>query len=272
MAFCAQHLWRWPFLFTLAATVLSLPGLRAEVIPVRHVEGSVHGFLELKTSDGKQLAVGDLVQVIRGDRVESRLFFHFKDGSVDDETTVFSQRGNFRLIADRHVQKGPSFPNPMDLTVETKTGKVTVRSTGHDGKETVKTDHLDLPPDLANGMVLSLVKNIRSDVPETDVPMVVATPKPRIVKLAISPHGDDPFSIGYSHRKAMRFVIKVEIGGVAGLLAPLLGKQPKDIQIWIVGGEAPAFVKEVGQLYSGGPVWNIQLSSPVWPETPPSNH
>jgi hypothetical protein len=45
------------------------------------------------------------------------------------------------------------------------------------GKEEVKSEHLDLPPDLVNGLVLSIAKNIRPDTPETKVPMVVATPK-----------------------------------------------------------------------------------------------
>src|ERR1700739_4537701 len=82
-----------------AALICALPSAApAEPIPVRHVEGTVHGFLALRTQEGRILAVGDLFQVVRGDRVTSRLLFRFKDGSVDDETTVFSQRGNFHLI------------------------------------------------------------------------------------------------------------------------------------------------------------------------------
>src|SRR6266536_5307281 len=130
----------------------------AEPIPVRHVEGTEHGFLALRTKEGRVLAVGDLFQVVHGDRVTSRLLFRFKDGSVDDETAVFSQRGNFQLITDRHIQKGPSFPHPMDLSIDVRSGQLTVRSTGKDVKEEVKSEHLDLPPDLYNGMILSLVK------------------------------------------------------------------------------------------------------------------
>jgi len=63
----------------------------------------------------------------------------------------------------------------------------------------------------------------------------------------------------------MHFVLKIEIGGVSGMIAPLLGKQPPDIHIWILGGEAPAFVKSESQLYLGGPIWRIELVSPVWP-------
>ena len=49
--------------------------------------------------------------------------------------------------------------------------------------------------------------------------------------------------------KATQYVIKTEIGGVAGVIAPIIGKQPKDIQVWILGGTAPAFLKLEGQLY-----------------------
>jgi hypothetical protein len=98
--------------------------------------------------------VGDLFQVVRGDQVTSRLLFRFKDGSVDDETAVFSQRGDFQLITDHHIQKGPSFPHPMDLSIDVRSGQVTVRSPGKDGKEEVKSEHLDLTPDLVNGLIL----------------------------------------------------------------------------------------------------------------------
>jgi hypothetical protein len=246
------------------------PAVQAEPIPVRHVEGTVHGFLALRSKEGHVLAVGDLFQVVRGDRVTSRLLFRFKDGSIDDETAVFSQRGNFQLITDHHIQKGPSFPNPLDLSIDVRSGQITVRSTGKDGKQEVKREHLDLPPDLVNGLILSIAKNISPETPETKVSMVVASPKPRLVKLAISPHGEEPFSLVGSSRKAMRFEIKIELGGVAGMVAPLIGKQPPNIQIWIIGGEAPAFVKEEGFLYQGGPIWTIQLTSPVWPDLPHS--
>jgi hypothetical protein len=246
------------------------PRAPAESIPVRHVEGTVHGFLALRSKEGKALAVGDLFQVVRGDRVTSRLLFSFKDGSIDDETTVFSQRGNFQLINDHHIQKGPSFPQAMDVSIDVPSGQVTVRSTGKDGKEEVRSEHLDLPPDLINGLILSIAKNIQPETPETKASMVVATPKPRLVKVAISPHGEEPFSLVGSHRKAMRFVLKFEIGGIAGMVAPLIGKAPPELHIWIIGGQAPAFVREEGPLYQGGPVWTIQLTSPTWPDLPHS--
>jgi hypothetical protein len=49
---------------------------------------------------------------------------------------------------------------------------------------------MDLPSDLVNGLILSIAKNILPDIPETKVSMLVATPKPRLIKLAISPSGE----------------------------------------------------------------------------------
>jgi hypothetical protein len=38
----------------------------------------MHGFLALRTLDGKRLADGEMTQVPEGDRVTSRLIFRFK--------------------------------------------------------------------------------------------------------------------------------------------------------------------------------------------------
>jgi hypothetical protein len=218
------------------------------------------------------VASGDSFQVVLGNRVTSRTLFHFKDGSIDDETTVFSQRHTFQLISDRHIQKGPSFPHPMDVLIDVPTGQVTVDSTGKDGKEEVKTDHLELPPDLANGMAPVVLENLRPNSPATTVSMVVATPKPRLVKLVISNVGDDECFVAGSPRKAIHYDIKIDLGGVAGVVAPLIGKAPPDIQIWTIGGEAATFARERGPLYPEGPIMTIQLVSPTWPDTPKPGH
>ncbi len=245
-----------------------LPGAAADTIPVRHVVGTIHGFLELRSEDGHVVASGDVVQVVHGDLVTSRTIFTFKDGSVDDETTVFSQRRTFHLITDHHVQKGPAFPHPMDILIDSRSGQVTVHSTGKDGKEEVKTDHITLPPDLANGMVPFVIENIRSGAADTTVPILVATPKPRLVKLVISSRGEEPFSVAGSSHKAVHYEIKIEIGGVAGVVAPLVGKAPPNIEVWSIGGEAPTFVREQGPIYPDGPIMTIELVSPEWGDVP----
>jgi len=42
----------------------------------------------------------------------------------------------------------------------------------------------------------------------------------------------------------MRFVVKAEIPGITGFLARLMGKQPADTHVWVLGGEAPAFARQ----------------------------
>jgi hypothetical protein len=226
----------------------------------------VHGFLTLRTLDGTTLADGDLLQTANGDRVTSRLVFHFKDGSLQEETAVFSQNRQLRLLSDHLVQKGPAFPHPVDMTIDALAGQVTVHYTDDNGQPKTDEEHLNLPIDVANGMVLTVLKNVKAGAPPKNVAFVAATPKPRLVKLEISAVGEDSFVTDRTARKATHYVLKVDIGGVAGLIAPLVGKQPPDSHVWILGGDAPAFVKSEQPLYNGGPVVRIELSSPVWPK------
>ena len=250
----------------ISTCILSGVAASASPVAVRYREGLIHGFLVLSTLDGVAIAAGDLTQVARGDQVTTQLNFRFKDGSRQEETTVFSQRGNFRLISYHMVQKGPSFKNASDLSVTCATGQVTVRYTDDDGKEKVVNEHLKLPPDLGNGLIPTLLTNIRAGTSHIEVPFVVAAPKPRMAKIVIDANGTEPFSLGGFSREAMHYVAKVDLGGVAGVVAPMIGKQPPDSQIWIVGGEAPGFVRSESLSYMGGPMWRIELVSPVWPQ------
>src|SRR5207237_9707654 len=95
----------------------------AEVVPVRHLEGLSNGFLALRTMEGKLLADGEITQVAKGDRVTSRVFFRFKDGSMYDDTAIFSQRGSFRLLSDHLVEKGLSFKHAMEPVLDGWSGE-----------------------------------------------------------------------------------------------------------------------------------------------------
>jgi hypothetical protein len=251
------------------ALALRPAALSADPIAVRHAEGIVHGFLIMRAADGTLVADGDLIQTSRGDRVTARLVFRFKDGSIQDDTALYSQRGSFRLISDHLIQKGPTFPRPLEMTISRAKGRVTVRYLD-DGQQKVADEQMELPPDLANGMILTLMKNIESTQSAAKVSMIAATPKPRLVKLAVTNVGEETFSIAGSKRQATHYAIKVEIGGVSGLLAPLVGKQPPDSHVWILRGEAPAFVRGEQPLYLGGPMVRIELTSPVWGDTKPA--
>ena len=237
----------------------------AETVAVRHLEGLVHGFLMLRAPQGGVLALGDLMQGAEGDRVTTHLVLRFKDGSLYDETTVFSQRGSFRLISDHLVQRGPAFAQPLDMTIDRPTGHIVVRYKNARGEEKVDDERMELPADLANGMLITLLKNVPRGALPTSVSMVAATLKPRVVKVTIAVAGTEPFLVAGSTRMATNFVLKVEIGGLAGLIAPLVGKQPPDSHVWILEGEAPAFVRSQAPLFVGGPVWQTDLVSPVWP-------
>lgn len=240
----------------------------AEPIEVRYAQGSVHGFLTLSTLQGQLLATGDLNQVVHGQKVRAHLVFRFRDGSTDDETTVFSQTGKFRLVSDHHIQRGPSFPHPMDVFINAVTGEVTTR-TEDSGRKKIETQHLEVPPDVANGLIPTLLTNIASTANETIVSYVGGSSKPRVVHLVINPAGEDVFSIAITRYKATHFRIKVDIGGIAGVVAPIVGKKPTDTDVWIVADGVPAFVRTEGALFEGGPIWRIDSVSPVWAS---SNH
>lgn len=240
--------------------VLLVLSAHAEPVKVRHRQGAAHGFVVLKNQQGVRLATGDMTQIVRGDRVTSRLLLRFRDGSVDDDTTVFSERGVFRLISDHHIQRGPSFPKPIDVLINAQTGEITSRS--KDGK--LRQDHLDLPPDVSNGLPPNLLMNISPTVAETKLAFVAPTEKPRLIQISIKPAGELSFRIGDTKRKATDFALHPELGGVVGMIAPLIGKQPSDFHIWILEGVSPAFIREEGQLYEGGPIWRIEQISPAF--------
>ena len=232
---------------------------------MRHPEGTLHGFLALTTEQGQVLAIGDLIEMVRGDRVTSHLTFHFKDGSLDDETTVYTQRGVFRLISDHHIQRGPYFPHPIDMMIDVVKGIVVTRSPGKDGKDESATDRIKMPADLYNGLVTPVIKNVSPDAGETKVSMIVSTPKPRLVTLVIMPMAPQTFYLAGSPRKSSVYEIKIELGGIAGVIAPVIGKQPPNISMEILGGELPAFLRETGPLFEGGAVLSISLIGPTWP-------
>ncbi len=75
-------MWRsWLFTDLLIIAALIQPGAQAgEQVPVRYVEGTLHGFLVLRSAEGNTIAAGDLVQSGDRDRLVANLSFHFKDG------------------------------------------------------------------------------------------------------------------------------------------------------------------------------------------------
>lgn len=236
------------------ATFLAPARGDAGQVRVRFQEGVTRAFPVVRSLTGQKLAQGDLVQVARGDVVDSRMTFRFADGSLYDEHVVFSQFDVFTLIRYRLVQRGPSFPETLEASIDRETGRYEVRHRGdEDSLEETFTGKFTLPPDAYNGMLTLLLKNMPSG--ESVVVHVVAfTPKPRLVKIQLLPVAHDPILVSDEPRQVTRWAIRPQLG----LFASLLIADIPDAHCWILPGEAPAFLKAEGPLYFQGPVWRIE--------------
>ncbi len=243
----------------LVAVIGVSPGWAAPV-EVRFLEGVTRGFLVLRSTTGQIVAHGELLQTAHSDRVDSRMTFRFKDGSRYDEKVVFSQQHVFTLLSYHLVQRGPSFPEPMDVSLDRKQGRYHVK-TGEKGREKDSSGTIELPPDVYNGMTSMLLKNLTQGRSES-VHYIAFTPTPRLISLDLVPVGEQKLQIGEEEGQATRFAIKPKLGGVMSVVAALLGKTPADYECVIWTKDLPAFVRCDGPLRPKGPVYRIELTTP----------
>jgi hypothetical protein len=232
---------------------------QAERISVKHIQLPRHEFMVARSETGKIIARVEFTEDVQGDEVTMRLTYHFLDGSIDDETTTYRQQGTFQLVRNHHIQNGPFFTKPVDFTVEAATGLATSRTADKNGNIHFESEHMDLPDDLANGFVGTLLLN----VPHNTAPFRVGILAPvfggRLIRILISPEGEQPFHKTGQTLKATVFRIHPELGGILGVIATLFGLQPKDVMVWVLEGEQPAVVRVVGQLGGSGPVLSSEL-------------
>jgi hypothetical protein len=247
--------------------ILSLTSERAESAPVqvRFPEGLTHGFLLVRSSAGEVIAHGELTQVVKEEGVaESRLVFHFKDGSLHDEKVAFSQQRVFTLIRYQLTQRGPSFPEQMDIVVDRGTSSYEVRSrSGEDGKEKVLTGDIDVPKDAYNGMIVTTLLNLPKGATET-VNVLAFIPEPTPIALELVFVGEQVIRVGDHSRKASQYAFKPEIGPLKKFVGTMLGKLPADFHYdcYILADDVPGFVRFEGPLQLMGPVLSIELVSP----------
>lgn len=257
---------RSPTLVALLSLSLLVPQqsrrVEPEGIPVRYAEGMVHGFLDLRTAAGELLANGDLLQIPRDRFIESRMVFHFPDSSLFEEEVTFTQHGVFALQTYKLVQRGNAFAEDLDVSL-TRSGRYVVKTRSRDGREKRYEGVVDMPPDVYNGMVINIAKNLTSTETQT-VHIVAFTPQPRLIRLEIGPSGEQRLVNERRAYTAVRYRLKPRLGPLLGFFARLTGKAPPDSHTWIAQDGVPAFVRYEGPLYSG-PIWRIDLSAPDWP-------
>jgi hypothetical protein len=243
-----------------SSVVLALAPAKPEAVSVRWAEGTLHGFLELRTKSGTLLAHGDLLQVPRDSDIESRFVFNFIDSSDFRETVTFSQHEVFRLESYHLIQHGKAFAADIEVTLSGN-GDYAVKSTSHkDGKQQQYAGRLDLPSDTYNGMIMIIGKNVDRKAGRT-VHIVAFTPKPIILPLALIPSPAEPITLGQRRENTLRFTVKAKLNFLQRIGAALKKQTPPDSYLWIVTDDVPAFLRFEGPLYSG-PVWRVELASP----------
>ena len=245
---------------TLVVSLLAAT-LAADTVPVSYRDSTAHGFLTLRSMDGRLLATGEQTQVARANVVTKRLTFRFSDGSLDDETTVFTDATSLRLMTYHHVQKGPSFSHPLELTIDATTGRVACRDLSA-GRDQIEDTTMDLPADLSNGLTTNILENARLAALPLTVSYLAATPKPRLVHLVISSAGLEPLLAGGAARQARHYVVDVHIGGLEGILASAVRKPIPRSHLWMSTG-VPTFLRAEAPLAMDGPIWRIDLASPI---------
>jgi hypothetical protein len=247
------------FLVVAFLTISSGIAAQAEQIPVKHAQLPMHSSMVARTETGKIIARVEFTQVVLGDEVTMHLTYHFLDGSIDDEATTYRQQGTFRLVRNHHMEQGPFFPRPVDFAVEATTGMATSRTADWMGKIQVESAHIDLPDDLANGFVGTVLLNVAHDTKPFRVGILAPVGSGRLIRILISPEGERPFHVNGQTLKATVFRIHPELGGILGVIAQLLGLLPKDVMVWVQEGEQPQVVRVVGQLGGFGPVISSEL-------------
>lgn len=213
-----------------AAIIITISGLvcspaDATSIPVRFPEGIAHGFLLVRSLAGEIIGQGEMTQVVKeGDQVESHLVFTFKDGSLHDEKVIFSQQRVFRMLRYHLVQRGPSFPAQVEVSVDRSTAEYKVRSkAGEDGKEEVLAGAFTLPQDVYNGIFVTMLLNLPKGASET-VNFLAFTPAPEVIKLELNLMGEHTVHIGELSRKAVQYVFKPDIGMIREFLGKATGE------------------------------------------------
>jgi hypothetical protein len=129
-----------------------------------------------------------------------------------------------------------------------------------DKEEKRSSGRFEMPDDLYNGMPLILSKNVAGA--GATFQFAAFTPTPRLIRTVMSAEGEEHVSVGGAPKKVIRYLVKLELEGVTGVIAPLIGKEPPETRYWMVAGDVPAFAKFEGAMFLNGPIWRLEQTSP----------
>jgi hypothetical protein len=252
-----------PGLLALAAAAAAAP------VKVRHREGLVHGFLLLRSPGGEPLAEGEFLQKADRKQATTRVRFRFHDGSIHDESATFTQEGVFSLVGYRLHQEGPSFPTTLDAEIgapRSARGRRRVRVSYRkpDGERRDRHEEMELPADLANGLAIPVIKNL-APAGAAQLHLLAFRPDPKLVRFELEPVGSDRVIAAGQEEEAVRYRGHVDLGAVVGTLAKIVGKDPPDVFLWVLGGDHPAYLRSEAPLFVEGPIWRVELANPRWP-------
>ena len=161
------------------------------------------------------------------------------------------------------VQRGPSFPDQIEISIDRTTAEYKVRSkTKEGGKEEVLSGTFTPPKDVYNGMLVTMLMNLPKGASET-VSFLAFAPKPEVIKLELLLMGEHTVHIGDLSRKAVQYTFKPDIGMIRELFGKAIGKIPAQFHYdcWILADEVPSFVQFEGPLQLLGPIVRTELVS-----------
>jgi hypothetical protein len=162
-------------------------------------------------------------------------------------------------------QRGPISTEDTEISLERATRTYRVKTKAHkNGQEKVPEGTLDLPPNVYNGMVLTIAKNLPKGASET-VHMVAFTPAPRLIKLEVTPVDEHKALIGDLTKPAIHYLLQASARKLAQALRHVARSRATGLS-GLDRHRRGAGIREVrGATYATGPVWRVEVTSPRGP-------
>src|SRR5439155_1347423 len=116
------------------------------------------------------------------------------------------------------------------------------------GDDKPTEDSIELPENLHHVITGNILKNLAPGASAAGH-MLAFTPKPYRLDTTLRAEGKDKFFAGDVARTATRYLLKMELRGVTGVVASILGKDPPQVRYWSSTGAAPGFGRVEGAVH-----------------------